>query len=98
MIAMNIIKQDLKEAVYTALREVKDGYAQTYLRAIPQAIAEAESLGATENASLRLQLKYVLCNLGTCRGETARRCKAIFKRYSQESAYPMIVASNIDLN
>jgi hypothetical protein len=65
----------LKEAIETAKKECKNEYAQTYLRAIPEAI----EMHGTEGFDV--QLLYALSNMNTWRGETARDKKAIIKAY-----------------
>ncbi len=77
-----IFKPDLSNALNIAMKECKDPYAQTYLRAIPQAIAESEAMGISAESGLKTQLLYCLSNMRYWKGETAKNCKAVLKRYS----------------
>ena len=70
----------LDEAIKTAKRECKDPYAQTYLRAIPQAIEEGAELSTAQDG-LRVQLLYVLSNMSGWRGPVAREVKSVMKKY-----------------
>jgi len=70
-----ILPDELNEAVKTAIAEVKDGYAQTYLRSIEKAILHGIQIGRTSKKAVQVQLLYILSNLQTWRGENARECK-----------------------
>jgi hypothetical protein len=70
----------LDEAISAAKRDAPSPYAQTYLRAIPEAIELGGQI-ATATEGLRVQLLYVLSNLSTWRGPTARAAKAAMKAY-----------------
>jgi hypothetical protein len=65
----------INEAIELAIKECKDGYAQTYLRALDQAFEEDGLNG------FKHQLLYCLSNMGTWRGETARTVKKVMKAY-----------------
>lgn len=62
-------------AVRTALKECKDPYAQTYLRALPLAAEEYGKKGVV------VQLLYALSNMASWRGETARAVKATLRTF-----------------
>ena len=68
----------LDQAIQVAKEECKDGYAQAYLRAIPEAIeyGDGEAVKA-----LKIQLLYVLNNMKYWRGQTAREVKRVLKQY-----------------
>ena len=68
-------QEELKWAVSTALREVKNPHARAYLEAIPLANTEFGSEG------VRVNVMYALSNMGTWRGENARKAKVILKAY-----------------
>lgn len=65
---------ELTEAVRIAIREVKDPYALTYLKAIPVSVEEYGSEG------LSWQLSYALLNMGKWKGDEARIVKGVFKQ------------------
>lgn len=65
----------LHEAIQRAKTDCKNPYAQTYLRAIPEAIELYGSHG------FDVQLLYAFSNMSTWRGEVARDKKAIIKSY-----------------
>jgi hypothetical protein len=67
----------LDQAIQIALKEVKDGYAQTYLRNIANAIEMSGTKG------LKVQLLYALNNMKTWRGEQARQVKQVMKNYAK---------------
>lgn len=62
-------------AIQIAQREVKDPYAQTYLRAMPRAIEEGGEEG------FEVQVVYAFANTSSWRGETAREVKAFVKSW-----------------
>lgn len=65
----------IDKAIQIATREVKDPYAQTYLRAIPRAIEEGGEEG------LEVQVLYAFSNTSSWRGETAREVKTFVKSW-----------------
>ena len=67
--------KNIDEAIAIAKREVKDPYAQTYLRAIPTAIEEFGEEG------FEVQVLYAFSNTTSWRGETAREVKAFVKSW-----------------
>jgi len=73
----------IDQAIQIAKNECKDPYAQTYLKAIPKAI---ELGGAMENATakqgLKTQLLYALSNMSYWRGQNARECKKVLKKFA----------------
>jgi hypothetical protein len=74
---------DINEAIRIAKRECKDGYAQTYLKAIPNAIEFGA--GVMENGSIhafKVQILYALSNMRSWRGETAKQVKAVLKKFA----------------
>ena len=73
-----VSKETVVDAVRTALRECRDGYAQTYLRALPLAASEYGRKGVIS------QLLYALCNMGSWRGETARQTKATLRAFCDQ--------------
>jgi len=66
---------ELKSAIATAIANCKDSYAQSYLHATDEALRDYGYKG------LHVQLLYCLSNMQYWRGETARRTKAVFKKY-----------------
>ena len=66
---------NLTEAIQHAKLECKDPYAQTYLRAIPQAI----DLGGTEG--LHDQILYAIGNMRSWKGPLARECKDVMRKF-----------------
>lgn len=68
---------NIDDAIKIATREVKDPYAQTYLKAVPKAI---EMFGTD---GLKTQLLYAVSNMQSWRGETARRVKAIIRKFAK---------------
>ena len=68
---------DLHSAIATAKREVKNPYALAYLNAFSDLGILYGDLG------IKTQLLYILNNLSTWRGVTARECKLIFKHFSK---------------
>lgn len=68
------------EAVSTALAEVKDPYAQSYLNALDDARMLYQDEG------IKVQLLYCLNNMQHYRGETARAVKKAFKQKIKELA------------
>jgi hypothetical protein len=74
-----VTPKQIAEAVLTAKREAKDPYAQIYLNALPLAAEEYGSEGVL------VQLMYAMGNLGTWRGEKARECKDIIKRFLKQN-------------
>jgi hypothetical protein len=79
-----ITDYQLFQAIEAAVKECKDPYAQTYLRAIPDAVAESEFLGQTPTTGLRVQLLYCLNNMQTWRGEVARETKKTMNQWIKE--------------
>ena len=75
-----VSKEQLVEAVRTAVRECRDPYAQTYLRALPL----AKEMYAEEGVIV--QLLYALNNMATWRGETARATKAVLKAFCKQNS------------
>ena len=71
---------NLNEAIAIAKKECKNPYAQTYLRAIPEAI-EFGGQVSTAKDGLRVQLLYCLGNMTTWRGETAREVKKVMNAW-----------------
>ena len=67
-----------EEAAKTALAEVKDPYAQTYLYALEDAYS------VYDNEGLKVQILYCLSNMQHYRGETARAVKKAFKQRIKE--------------
>ena len=67
-----------EEAAKTALVEVKDPYAQTYLNALEEAYSMYNDEG------LKVQILYCLSNMQHYRGETARAVKKAFKQKVKE--------------
>lgn len=70
------------EAISAILTEASGkyaGYAITYARAIPQAKAEAESMGLGADYGLRLQIPYILCNLDGWTGPRADKVKKVLQ-------------------
>ena len=67
----------LDEAIEMAKRECKDNAAQSYLNALPLAVAEYGTDG------FKVQLRYILNNMSGWRGPVARECKAVMKRHSK---------------
>jgi hypothetical protein len=70
-----MITMTIDQAIVAARREVTDGYAQAYLRAIPQAI----EMDGTEG--FEVQLMYALNNMRCWRGETARAAKLAIRNF-----------------
>ena len=71
------------QAIQVAKKECKNGYAQTYLNAIPKAI---EYSNGEAVKALRVQLLYALNNMKYWRGERAREVKRILKEYANRKA------------
>jgi len=65
---------DIDKAIRIATAEVKDPYAQTYLRAMSKAIEFGQE-------GFQTQLLYALSNMRSWRGELARQVKASIKNY-----------------
>jgi len=80
-----IIVPELSKAITTALKECKNPYAQTYLQAIPLAIEEGIQMGMGAESGLKTQLLYCLSNMAHWRGETAKECKSVIKKYANGS-------------
>ena len=72
---------DLDTAIKTAKSEVKNPYAQAYLKAIPDSIEMGGSLGNAKSA-LKVQLLYALNNMSGWRGSVAREVKAVMKKFA----------------
>lgn len=70
-----VSKEQAMAAVETAMRECKDPFAQTYLKALPLAATEYGSKGTI------VQLLYALNNMGTWKGESARATKATLRAF-----------------
>jgi len=69
----------LDEALNAVICESKRPYAITYAQAMPQARREAQAMGMGEDYGVRMQIPYILSNLGHWRGERAREVKAALK-------------------
>jgi len=69
----------VQDAIKVAKAEVKNPYAQAYLKAIPDAVEHYGTDG------FKTQLLYVMSNLAGWRGENARRCKGILKAYLKDN-------------
>lgn len=73
----------LQEALRLAKTECKDPYAQSYLKAIPDAIEMGAMLpNQTAMSGLKLQLLYALNNMRSWKGEIAREAKIIIKKFA----------------
>ena len=68
-------RDDVLAAVEVIKKECKDGYALAYATALPDAVRAYGSGGFIT------QLRYIVNNLQTWRGETARTTKSIIQRY-----------------
>ena len=68
--------QELFDAIQVA-KNANNPYAQTYINAVEQSIAEYGIEG------LKTQLLYIKCNLGSWRGESARQTKKIFDKWNK---------------
>ena len=69
---------NIDQALKVARSQVKNPAARSYLAAIPEAI-ELGGMWAFES-----QIRYVRCNLGTWRGESARECKKVIDAWLKE--------------
>lgn len=77
---------NVNEAIQVAKEECKDGYAQTYLRAIPKAIELGGDIkDCTAVESFKTQLRYALGNMQYWRGENARQAKAAIRQWVKEN-------------
>lgn len=85
-INMYIVVPELSQAIVTASAECKNPYAQTYLRALEQAVAEAVALGMEAETGIKTQLAYVISNMRGWRGESARHVKQVFKKYMKKDS------------
>ena len=56
--------------------------ALVYIDAIPQNRLMADRIGMSRVIADAAQYAYVLCNLGSWRGELARECKAVIKAHA----------------
>lgn len=65
---------NINDAIKIAIVNVKDPFAQTYLRAMPKAIEYGLD-------GLSTQLCYALSNMKTWRGETARSVKIVMRKF-----------------
>jgi hypothetical protein len=68
----------INDAIKIMKSEVKDKYALGYLNNLPRVIDEGGAKG------LCVQMKYILENLKTWRGETAKETKAFIKQWIKE--------------
>ena len=68
-------RQELDEAIYVALEQCKDDFAQSYLRNINK----VERLYGDEGVGV--QLMYCLSSMSYWRGEEAKRVKKIFRKW-----------------
>jgi hypothetical protein len=66
---------DYQKACLATVRECPDGYARAY--------AERGYI-MTDPEEIRVQCLYILNNMGHWRGPTAKECREIFKKYTQE--------------
>lgn len=73
-----ISKDDVVEAVRTAIRECNDHYAQSYLRELP---LSSDMYGEYVEYWVVLQLLYALHNMGTWRGENAKAAKSTLRAF-----------------
>lgn len=69
------------QAIQVAKKECKNEYAQSYLKAIPEAIEYRD--GEAVNA-LQVQLLYALNNMKYWRGPRAKEVKRILKSYANK--------------
>jgi hypothetical protein len=69
---------EVTEALRIAKEESNDGYAVTYINAVPAAFKEYGIEG------YRVQLLYVLANLERWRGTTARKVRATIARTEEK--------------
>ncbi len=74
----------LDDAVNAVIQESNRPYAITYAKALGQAIWEATEMGMDPNEGARMQIPYILSNLGHWRGERAREVKAALKESLNE--------------
>lgn len=65
----------IDQAIKIAKAEVKDQYAQAYLKAIPEAI---ESFGTN---GFETQILYAFSNMAHWRGDVARETKQFIKQW-----------------
>ena len=73
----------VNEAITAVIQEVPDGgimgAAKVYARAALRAAVEYGTEG------LKVQVRYILCNLGGWRGDRAREVKAALRDYLKET-------------
>lgn len=72
---------ELSEAIRIARDECPNEYARQYLATIPEAIEEASGNSSSSVDSLKIQLRYAMCNMLHWRGDKAREVKQIFRNY-----------------
>lgn len=65
--------------------------AISYIDAVPDAITQAVMTGDSPAYGLKVQIMYILCNLGWWRGDTARRSKGLLKGWADSVSYPKTV-------
>ena len=58
--------------------------AYVYINGINVNRLRAEVAGMSQNHADRIQLNYVMCNLGPWHGEMARECKVVLKKRIKE--------------
>jgi hypothetical protein len=75
---------ELNEAIRVARAECPNEYAQQYLATVPEAIEEASGNNTSAVESLKIQLRYAMCNMLHWRGDKAREVKKIIRNYLEE--------------
>ena len=70
---------NINEAIFIMRHEVQDKNARAYLEDIDESVSEYGTIG------LATQLNYVMCNLATWKGQTAREVKAFVKTWVKEA-------------
>jgi len=75
----------IDEAIAIMKSEIKDPYAKSYLDALPDAVEfGGNHIDYTAKEALEVQLRYVLCNTATWRGENARVCKKFLRDWLKQ--------------
>ena len=72
------VPQNVVEALRVAMDSITSGAAFAYARAMEQAFAEYGLRG------VKHQVMYMLLNAGSWKGESARLCKKVLKKWSEK--------------
>lgn len=78
------IREAFKWAVNNRYKSVYAAAAYEYIGAINLNRQEGEAMGLSQNHADRIQLNYIMCNLGSWHGELARECKVVLKKRIKE--------------